>query len=188
MIRDNDIKESTIPHAERRFMSLNIEEITLLITLGLAIIGIGVSDFSPAKSYFYWGVMTLMLAIASSILSWYQANQQGQPIKSALTAQLLHWCATGVAVTGVFLLLKTGRLNYESTGLVLLLILGLSTFLDGTRVGWRFALIGLLMVITSMVAAFTEEYMWLMLMITIVLASAVFFWEKHRSVSTQEQK
>ncbi|MDD5322595.1 MAG: hypothetical protein PHD43_18670 [Methylococcales bacterium] len=36
------------------------------------------------------------------------------------------------------LLLYTGRLNYESTGLIVELILGFSLFLDGRNLGWRY--------------------------------------------------
>ena len=77
MNHNNELKDknSTVPQTEHRFNALNIEEITLLITLSLAMSGIGISDFSPLKSYVYWSAMTLILAIASSTLGWYQAKQ-----------------------------------------------------------------------------------------------------------------
>jgi len=47
-------------------------------------------------------------------------------------------------VLGVYLSLHTGRLNYESTGLIIELILGFSLFLDGRNLGWRISLLELL--------------------------------------------
>jgi len=81
----------------------------------------------------------------------------------------------------VFLLLKAGRLNHENTGLVLLLTLGLSTFLDGCRVSWRFGLIGLLMFVTGIVAAYAEEYLWVLLIIAVGVAIFTFIWGRYRS-------
>lgn len=158
-----------------------MEATALIAALILSLLGIGITDYSPGQSYRYWGGMTLVLAVAGIAIGWSTTRRLGMPARATLIAQLIHWCATGIAVTGVFLLLKAGRLNYENTGLVLLLTLGLSTFLDGCRVSWRFGLIGLLMFVTGIVAAYAEEYLWVLLIIAVGVAIFTFIWGRYRS-------
>jgi membrane-bound acyltransferase YfiQ involved in biofilm formation len=78
-------------------------------------------------------------------------------------------------------------MTYEGSGLVILLILSLSTFLDGYQVGWRFYLAGIFLAITAILAAFIEEYMWILLVIAI--ASIVFstYLEKYLTENENDQ-
>ncbi|WP_456388249.1 hypothetical protein [Profundibacter sp.] len=85
-----------------------------------------------------------------------------------------------LAVLGVFLLLKAGRLNYDNSALVLLLIIGLSTFLDGYRISWRFSLIGILVAGTAILAAFVEQFIWPVILLALILLVIAIFWERHR--------
>ena len=81
-----------------------------------------------------------------------------------------------ITVLGVYLLLNTGRLNYESTGL----IFGFSLFLDGRNFGWRISLLGILVGCTAIVAAYIEEYIWVVLLVSLCLWGITYYWEKHR--------
>jgi len=83
-------------------------------------------------------------------------------------------------VSGVYLLLYTGRLNYESTGLIIELILGFSLFLDGRNLGWRYSLLGILVGGTAIVAAYVEEYIWVILLVSLCLWGITYYWEKRR--------
>ena len=111
-----------------------IEEVILFIVFALSLIGMGLTDFSPLESHRYWVVMIILLAIASIALGWSKEVDQGNIVKLTIH-QLIHWGATLITVLGVYLLLQTGRLNYESTGLIIELILGFSLFLDGRNLG-----------------------------------------------------
>jgi hypothetical protein len=83
-------------------------------------------------------------------------------------------------VLGVYLLLNTGRLNYESTGLIIELILGFSLFLDGRNLGWRYSLLGILVGCTAIVAAYVEEYIWVVVLVSLSLWVIIYYWEKRR--------
>jgi len=80
-------------------------------------------------------------------------------------------------------LLYTGRLNYESTGLIVELILGLSLFLDGRNLGWRISLLGILVGCTAIIAAYVEEYIWVILFVSACLWVVTYYLEKlhHKS-------
>ncbi len=159
----------------------SVETIALVSALGLSMLGISITDYAPLQSYRYWGVMTLALAAAGIAIGWSRAKRASLPIRKTLTTQLVHWLTTVIAISGVYLLLKAGRLNFENTGLVLLMTLGFSTFLDGYRISWRFSLIGVLMFVTGIAAAYVEEYLWVLLIITAAVATALFYWERHQT-------
>ena len=156
-----------------------IEEVILLIVFALSLIGMGLTDFSPLESHRYWVVMIILLAIASIGLGWSKEEDQGKIVELAVR-QLIHWGSTLLTVLGVYLLLQTGRLNYESTGLIVELILGFSLFLDGRTLGWRISLLGILVGCTAIVAAYVEEYIWVVLLVSLSLWGVTYYWEKHR--------
>ena len=156
-----------------------LEEVILFIVFALSLIGMGITDFSPLESHRYWVLMIIFMAIASIGLGWSKADYQGNFVNLAVR-ELIHWGATLITVLGVYLLLYTGRLNYESTGLIVELILGFSIFLAGRNLGWRFGLLGILVGCTAIVAAYVEEYIWVIFMISLCVWGISYYWEKHR--------
>ncbi len=164
------------------------EEIILFLVLSLALIGMAITDFSPYESHRYWTLLIFIFAIASIIFGWFRPEYQGKVFKELIIRQLIHWGATLVTVSGVYLLLHTGRLNYESAGLVIQLIIGLSLFLDGRNLGWRFSLLGVLVGITAIIAAYFEEYIWAILIFSLSLSIITYYWEKHRRKTFQEKQ
>ncbi len=167
--RLDDIVEGNFP----------VTEVSLIIAFVFSIVGIGVTDYSPQQSYLYWGGMTVVLTIVALIIGSARAKQLHRTIPNILVTQVVHWGATWAAVIGIFMLLQAGRLNYENTGLALLVVLGLATFLDGYRVSWRLSLIGILMFVTSIVAGYLEQYMWVLLFAATALALAIYVWGRH---------
>jgi len=157
-----------------------IEEIILLIVLLLSLLGMGITDFSPLESHRYWTLMIIVFAFASIGLGWSRNEYKEDHFKKLIIWQLIHWGATSITVSGIYLLLQTGRLNYESTGLIIELILGLSLFLDGRHLGWRVSLLGSLVGITAIIAAYIEEYIWVILLLSLCLSVITYYWEKHR--------
>ena len=156
-----------------------IEEVILFIVFALSLIGMGITDFSPLESHRYWVLMIIILAIASIGLGWSKEDYQGKIVELTVR-QFIHWGATLITVSGVYLLLYTGRLNYESTGLIIELILGFSLFLDGRNLGWRISLLGILVGCTAIVAAYVEEYIWVILLVSLCLWGITYYWEKRR--------
>ena len=159
----------------------SLESAALITTLILSVLGIGLTDYSPLKSYRYWAAMTLVLTAASLLISRSRAKRLGLSTGKVLGTQLAHWSITALAVVGIFLLLKAGRLNYENTGLVLLLTLGLSTLLDGFRIDRHFSLIGVLMLVTAVVAGFIEQYLWVLLIVALGVATVIVIGEKQKA-------
>ncbi len=167
------------PRSEDTRYQWGIEEIALLVVIILSILGIGITNFRPLESYRYWGAMAVVLAITAMVIGWARAKRAGGPVQKIFITQLVHWGATIITVAGVFLLLQMGRLNYENTGLVILLVLGLSTFLDGYRISWSFSAVGIVMFLTAIFGGYIESYVWITLIAIICVFVVILLVEKY---------
>ncbi len=153
-----------------------LEEVVLLTSVVLAVIGIGITELSPTRSYQYWLWMIVAFAIVSLVLGWLKARRDGRDPKPLLGVQLLHWVATWAAVFALFLILDAGRLNFDNIGLVTLIVLALSTVLEGLRVDWRFSLVGLLLGATAVAVAYVEASIWLLFVLAALIIVAIIFY------------
>ena len=97
-----------------------------------------------------------------------------EQISTLLRTQLLHWAGLLVAVRLVFEMLHKGRLDNENTGLVILLLLALSTFIAGIHLGWRLCLVGGFLGAALVAATYLEEYVWVLLIIGLAILVVVF--------------
>jgi hypothetical protein len=171
MISPHSMPEETI-NPKRKFQ---IEEGILILLLILSLTGIFINDFSPADGYGYWTLMVFVFAVFAIIIGWLQSKHRSEDIKIILSEQALHWTASLLVVGGAFLVQKAE--GATDAGLVILLILSLSTILDGLRVGWRFSLVGLFLGTSAVIAAYTEHFFWIEFLIAILIVLATVLWE-----------
>jgi hypothetical protein len=148
-----------------------IYEIILSVLILLSIIGIGITDFSPEDSHRYWFAMVPVFAGACLILEWSRARGKGQKWTTIVRTQLLLWLGLLLAVRLTYLLLQTGRLDNENTGLVILLLLALTTFFAGIHLGWRLFIVGIFLGVALIGAAYLEEFVWMFLILAIVVVA-----------------
>lgn len=153
------------------------EETLLAQTFLMAIIGIGLTNVSPQRSLRFWLALTVLMAAAALVIGSVRAVERKADGRKVLLTQLIHWGATFLTIGAVYQLFYAGRLNFENTGLVLLLVLGLSTFLDGFRMSWRFSLIGVLIGGTAIFAGFVERYIWQAMLLALALLAIVLAYE-----------
>ncbi len=143
------------------------EWVYFLVTL-LSLIGVAVTDYAPTQSWVYWFCMVAAFATLAIILEKLQVSRKELPFRKLLITQLIHWGGTMLAVMISFSFVKTGRMTYDGDGLLILLILALATFIDGIHVGWRFYLAGLLLGLTTIFAAYFEQFMWIVIVVAVV--------------------
>jgi len=153
-------------------------EIILIVLILLSMIGIGITDFSPADSRLYWLAMVPVFAGACLILEWSRARGRGQKWTTIVRTQLLLWFGLLLAVFLVYFLLHAGRLDNENTGLIILLLLALTTFFAGIHLGWRLFIVGIFLGLALIGAAYLEEFVWMFLIIALVVV-AIFLLLKH---------
>lgn len=153
-------------------------EIILIVLILLSIIGIGIVDYFPEYSRHYWLAMVLVFAGACLILEWSRARGKGQKWTTIVKTQLLLWVGLLLAVQIVFLLQRTRGLNNENTGLIILLLLALTTFFAGVNLGWRLLLVAIFLGLALIGAVYLEQFAWMFIIVAIVVVS-IFLLLKH---------
>jgi 4-amino-4-deoxy-L-arabinose transferase-like glycosyltransferase len=78
-------------------------------------------------------------------------------------------------------LIHNGRLNNADAGLVILLLLSLTVFLDGAHVGRHFYLLGILLGLMTLVMAYVEEFIWIILIISVFITFVAIYWDRYIS-------
>jgi hypothetical protein len=165
------MSEDTLITPKSRFQ---IEEAILILLLILSLVGIGITDYSPPDGYAYWLIMVFIFAISAIVIGWLQSKHRTSDFKNILREQTIHWITSLIVVGGVFLIHMPGKIAENDAGLVILLILSLSTMVDGLRVGWRFSLVGLFLWFSAVIAAYTQHFLWIELLIAVLIVFGTF--------------
>lgn len=178
-------KDSTRPSEGKAagkglFHGLRTFEISYVALILLSVIGVAVTDFSRRYSHWYWYAMVPVFACACLIMEWARARNSGKSRMSILRPQLLTWFGLMVAVSLTHVLLFTGRLDYENTGLVLLLLLALTTFFAGVELGYHLCLLGGFLALTLLMMTYMEEYVWVVLLAGILGVAITVYAYKRR--------
>ena len=153
----------------------------MILLVLLATMGIGITDISPLSSHWYWLAMVVATGIACIVMEWSRARENGLSLTPVIGKEALRWLGVLVAVQLVYFLFQAGRLDSENTGLVILLILALATFLAGLRLGWRVCVPGVILAGGLIMATYLEEFLWIVLAVVLASAAAVFFMARTKS-------
>lgn len=168
--------------ATRSFLSyFGTYEIIIFLLIVLSLIGLGITDFSPSRSHWYWLAMAPVFAAACLFIEWSRVGDKGYKWTTLLRTQLLHWAGLLGAIELVYVLLYRERLTSENTGLVILLLLALTTFLAGIHLGWHLCLLGIFLGIALWVATYVEAFIWVVLLVLVVAAGVGFTVMKRKS-------
>lgn len=169
-----------MPITEKR--KFQFEEGVLIFLLILSLVGIGVTNFSPADGYWYWMAAIVVFCLAAILIGWIQSKHHFRDFKRLLLEQLFHWASSMLIVGAAFLLLNAGQLTMVNTGLVIMIILALATILDGLRVGWRFSMNGVFLGTSAVLSAYMVNPMW----IQVVVALGIVYNLMHIQVFSNE--
>ncbi|GAB6067351.1 hypothetical protein JCM13664_06690 [Methylothermus subterraneus] len=148
-----------------------LDEAVLIVLLLLSLGGAAISAFSAQDDYVYWLGMIPLFWLGAILSSWAQAgaDDEAQTFRRLLWIELLHWGGTLAAVIGVFFLRYLQLLGDTAAVLVMLLILALSAYLNGIRIGWRFSLLGVFLGVTAMLAAYVQQFLPLAALLAVAL-------------------
>ncbi|GAB4254024.1 MAG: hypothetical protein Kow0065_00570 [Methylomicrobium sp.] len=168
------MSEDTLFSEKRKFQ---IEEGILILLLVLSLTGTGITDYSPTDGYVYWLIMSVIFAISAMIIAWLQSKHKASDIKHILREQTLHWGTSMLIVAAAFSIQQTEQFDETSAGVVVLLILSLSTILDGIRIGWRFSLVGIFLGVSAVVTSIMQRSIWIELLMAIGIVALTILWE-----------
>jgi len=160
----------------------HVNLVTFMFLLVLAVIGVGITDYSPADAHRYWLFMIAICAAVAILGTLLQSRgEDRRQYLSRLWIQLLHWSACVAAVLLTYALIHNGRLNNADAGLVILLLLSLTVFLDGAHVGRHFYLLGFLLGMITAIMAYVEQFIWIILIISVFITLVSIYWDRYAS-------
>lgn len=159
---------------------VHTEEAILLTLMALSAIGIGVTNFKPVESFWYWAAMAPVFAAVSIYIGWSKARSRGEGMSRIIRVQLLHWIGLLAGLVLIyFLFRRTGRIDYNQLALMSLLALALTTFLAGVHFDWRFMVVGIVLGACVAGAAFVEQVMWMTVIpVAAAIVLIVFWWKR----------
>jgi hypothetical protein len=168
-----------------RLRRLTIYEYILLALMALAVIGVGITYFLPAKSYRYWVAMVPVFGIACTSAEWSRLRRQNLGTWKTVRNQLIHWFGVLVSVYLVHMLMNIQHLTKQNAGLIVLLVLALGTFLAGIQLGWRLFVLGTFLWVILAVAAYLQGSLWVMILIGMVIITLFIYFRSRGSKSTE---
>ena len=169
------------------FHRIFINEAILSSLVILCFVGVAYTNFASQSSYHYWLWMIPVFAVAAIISEWSRYKRHDIEGYQFVRQQILHWGAVFIAVKTVFLLNQIGRLNNDATALSLMTVIALSTFLAGVYIGWRFLVLGLFITLATLIVAYLEAYIWVLIPVAIgivALGILVAWWEFRKLMPT----
>lgn len=147
--------------------------IVALVLCALGLIGLGLMDFSPAYSETYWYFALPAFALTSIYLGWESAKRRGENPRIEFRRQILHWLGFFFALNLILVFLHAGTIERNVAGPVSLVLLALTCYLAGIHFEPAFVIVGILLALAAATAAYLEEYLFIILVISFLLLGVV---------------
>lgn len=139
---EHGLEEIKTQPAEVVFVDVIKLELPYIAMLSMAVLGIAIITLTGQPAPLYWEVLTPVYCGICIYLGWGHADSREKRVELVWT-QILHWFAVLVAMWFVHLELVGGVVNNNATGLNLMTILALATFIAGVHAkAWQIYLVG----------------------------------------------
>jgi len=161
-----------------RFLRREFPYILLIV---LALIGIAYTDIAPTRAGLYWQVLALVYGVLAVFTDWSQASARVGGRMRLIWTQILHWGAFFVTMRLVFLPVIQENLNSDVTGLVLLFLLTLSTFLAGIYINLRLCVVAVFLGVGTVSIALLDQASLLMTMLGALAVVGLMLWTRYKA-------
>ena len=139
-----------------------------LVVLILALLGVAYTSMSGRPLNGYWEFLGLAIGIACIVTGMRRTSDKTER-RRILVTQSLHWLAFLIAM-GILLLPSVNTfLNGPATGLALMLLLALGTFVAGVHVSAEIAALGIVLALTVPAMAWLKQSALILVLIGLVI-------------------
>ena len=178
---EKDMSVIAIRHGKAR---LTVSSIMLV----LALIGVIITcmDRESSFSRWYWTGAVVVFAILSLWMSRIDSPKPRSIKGLAVWRGIVHWLALLIIIFHVHLLVYAGIADNITAGLVILMLLALTTFLAGLYYDSTFMLIGALLFVMGVIATMLYKYVLLVSVIALVVIGLIIFWLYRRSTGDKK--
>lgn len=167
--------------------SLAPEHALFIAQMLLALCGAYLTNYYEAASHFYWLFMMLLSASVTLIPDFTQMQANEPQAKQRFYTHLQYWVGSLFAAVIVYALHEDGRIDIHETGLIILLILALSTYFDGVvKASKRTSFTGFYLGLIVLSTAFPETYLWHLFLLAVGVVAFSHYVQMDRSPETMQ--
>jgi hypothetical protein len=146
-----------------------LRELPYAVVWILTVFGVGYTSIAKQALIAYWELLAVVIGILCVITGWRHAPDRHSRLRLILT-QALHWLAILVAMNLILLPSVQTMLNVDATGLAILMLLALGTFIAGVHTfDWQVSLLGAAMALCVPGIAWIERSAFLVLLIVVAV-------------------
>jgi len=146
-----------------------LRELPIGLVLVLTLVGVAYTSFAKQPLVHYWEFLAPVIGVVCVSAGWRRAADKQMRLRLIWT-QALHWLAFLVAMNLILMPSVQNMLNADATGLAILLLLALGTFVAGVHtLAWEVSLLGVVMALCVPAIAWIEESALLLLLGAVVL-------------------
>ena len=160
------------------YVSFWLRELPYVVVLILTLFGVAYASFSRQSIVGYWEFLTPVIGVLCVFTAWPHAPDRAARLRLVWT-QALHWLAFLVAMNLLLLSGVASTLSADASGLVILTLLALGTFVTGVHIqAWQICVLGVVMALAVPAIAWIERSALLLLLVFVALAAigAALWW------------
>jgi hypothetical protein len=175
---DESVASARPPERQLPGFSGWLKELPYGVVLVLTLIGVGYTSFTKRPTTTYWEFLVPVTGALCIWSGWRSAREKKEEFRLIWT-QVVHWLAFFVAMNLLLLPSVQDMVNADATGLAILLLLALGTFVAGVHIpAWEVCILGVVMALFVPAIAWIEEAALIVLLALIVLigAGTMFWW------------
>ncbi len=191
MSEPEEAQNAAGPLAKPRIARLWLRELPYIAVLGLTILGVAYTSVSRQPLIGYWEFLAVAIGLVCVTIGWLHIHDPKARFRMVWT-QALHWLAFLVAMNIVLLPDVQIVLTSTATGLTLLMLLALGTFVAGVHVSWHIGVLGLIMALcVPAIAWLAQSALFLALGVVALIGIGMTFWwrlsDRHTSKVPSEE-
>jgi hypothetical protein len=174
----NDESVSSTKTPERWLQGILLKELPYGLVLVLTLVGVAYTSFTKRPTTAYWKFLVPVTGALCIWSGWRSARERKEEFRLIWT-QVAHWLAFFAAMNLLLLPRVQDMLNADATGLAILLLLALGTFVAGVHIpALEVCILGIIMALFVPAVAWIEEAALIVLLAAIVLigAGTIFWW------------
>jgi hypothetical protein len=158
-------------------------ELPYVLMIALAVVGVAYTNLVPGVSLLYWQILAGVYGLLCVLIQWPQLGPEPKDRLCLVLTQVFHWGAFLLAMRLLFLPTLQKNLTSELTGLILVYVLALSTFLAGVYINWRLAVVGVFLWACLVAIAFVELANALIIVLALVVIAGIWLWNRFEAQS-----
>ena len=170
------------PAAKPPYGSFWLRELPYVVVLFLTLFGVAYASFSRQSMVGYWEFLAPVIGLLCVVIGWPHARDTTERWRLVWT-QALHWLAFLVAMNLLLLSGVASLLSPDATGLTILTLLALGTFVAGVHIqAWQICVLGMIMGLGVPAIAWIERSALLLLLaaVAVVVIGGALWWNARR--------